>query len=201
MIGQRPDSLQAVLDKVFAAPAYHWVSRPEHFVWLRHAWAAVKAWFTTLGDAHPLELRVVVYVAAALMLAVVLHAGWRFFHDVRDTDQATGLSPGLARRHDEGWYRREADRLARSGQYAEAVQADFLALVMALDAQHALRFHPSKTPAEYARESQLAPGPRAEFGELVRRLYAYAFARVPCGPQEFADWRERSAAEHYAPAH
>lgn len=201
MTGQRPDSLHAVLDRVFAEPAYHWVSRPEHFVWLRHAWAAVKAWFFSLDDAHPAALRVVVYLIAAAMLAVVVHAAWRFFRDVRDAADAAPAGSPLARRHDEAWYRREADRLARSGRYAEAVQADFLALVLALDARHAVRFHPSKTPAEYARESQLPPSQRAEFGELVRRLYAYAFARVPCGPQEFADWQAHSAPERYAPAH
>jgi hypothetical protein len=72
------------------------------------------------------------------------------------------------------------------------MQADFLALVLALEAADLLRFHPAKTPAEYSRESRLAPSARVEFRELVRTLYGYAFARWPCGPGDFASWRTRA---------
>lgn len=198
---QHGDSLRAVLDRVFAAPAYQWVERPEHFAWLRRAWAAVKDWFASVDTAHPGAFQVVVYLFGALMLAVVLHAAWRFLTDVRASEMRSTPGREAATRRDEAWYRREADRLARAGRYPEAMQADFLALVLALDARHTLRFHASKTPAEYARESQLTPDARADFAELVRRLYAYAFARATCGPHEFAEWRDRSTPERYAPAH
>jgi hypothetical protein len=198
---QHPDSLRAILDSVFAAPAYHWVERPEQFTWLRHAWAAATHWLANLDTTHPVTFRIVVYLVGALMLAIVLHAGWRFSHEVQSAAPIGGSAGTGTTRRDEAWYRREADRLARAGHYPEAIQADFLALVLALDARQALRFHPSKTPAEYARESQLAPAAYDEFGELVRRLYAYAFARIPCGAEEFRAWRDRAAPERYAPAH
>lgn len=200
MNGQHPDSLRAVLDSVFAAPAYQWVQRPDPFAALKRARDAIWHWFANLHDSHPLGFRVVMYVLVLAMLAIVIHAAWAFFSTVRSAD--TSLAD--ARRgfipRDQVWYRREADRLAAAGRFTEAIQADFLALVLALDARSVLRFHPSKTPGEYARESRLAPGAREEFRDLVRRLYRYAFARSPCGPAEFADWRERAAPERYASA-
>jgi hypothetical protein len=99
------------------------------------------------------------------------------------------------------WYQQEAEELAAAGRYAEAIQADFLALVLALDARKLLRFHPSKTPAEYANESQLTPAAAAEFRELVRRVYGYAFARWPCDADAYARWRAEADPERYAAAH
>jgi hypothetical protein len=200
MTVQQPDSLRAILDSVFAGADYKWVERPDPLATLRHAWAAFKHWFSTLNDAHPLGLHVVLYVLLALVLALVLHAAWTFFTTVGSTDTSVADTPAGFVPRGQGWFRAEADRLAATGRFAEAIQLDFLALVLALDARRVVRFHPSKTPGEYARESQLAPAAREEFRELVRRLYRYAFARSPCGADEFADWRSRAAPERYAPA-
>jgi hypothetical protein len=124
-----------------------------------------------------------------------------FFRAVRSAGRGSEALPsGDAVRRGREWYRREADRLAAQGRYAEAIQSDFLALVLALDGLRLLKFHPSKTPAEYGMEARLAGGAREEFRELVRRLYGYAFARRPCGPAEFAEWRARAAPERYASA-
>jgi hypothetical protein len=200
MILQRPDSLRAVLDSVFADPAYRWVHRPAPLAGLALAWARLKDWYFRLSEANPLAYRIVLDLLLAATLAVVIHAAWTFLKGVRQSDTITSRDGASAVRHDEEWYRREADRLAAAGHFPEAVQADFLALVLALDARSALRFHPSKTPGEYARESRLAPAARDEFRDLVQRLYSFAFARSPCGPAEFADWRARATPERYAPA-
>jgi hypothetical protein len=201
MNAQQPDSLRAILDSVFAGADYKWVRRPDPLATLRHAWAAFTHWVSDLHDGHPLGFRVVGYVLVALMLALVLHAAWTFFTGVGSADASRAeATPGFVPRGP-AWYRHEADRLAATGRFAEAIQLDFLALVLALDARSVLHFHPSKTPGEYARESQLAPAEREEFREMVRRLYRYAFARSPCGPIEFADWRARAVPERYAPAH
>ena len=201
MMLQHPDSLRSVLDSVFAAPAYRWVERRDPLAGVIHAWLAIKEWFNNLQDTQPVLYHIVTYLLVAGVLALICHAAWRFLTEIRATDELDAPIGSSTGRRDEEWYRREADRLAHAGRFAEAVQADFLALVLALDARKALRFHPSKTPGEYARESEFTPGARAEFRELVRRLYAYAFARTPCGPIEFADWRERAAPERYAPSH
>jgi Domain of unknown function (DUF4129) len=200
MNGEYPDSLRAVLDSVFAAPAYRWVQRPDPFAALRHFRDAIWHWLETFHDAHPLGFRAVLYAMVAVMIAIVIHAGWTFIRSVRAADASPEASRARFIPRDQAWYRREADRLAAAGHFAEAIQADFLALVLALDARHVLRFHPSKTPGEYTREPGLAPGSREEFRDLVRRLYRYAFARSSCGPADFSDWRERATPERYAPA-
>ena len=200
MMLQHPDSLRSVLDSVFAAPAYHWVRRGEPLAFLRRAMQTIGAWLDRMQLTQPILYRIVIYLLLAGMLALVLHATWRFFTEVRSADTPDGIRDPRVVRRDEGWYRTEADRLARAGRFAEAIQADFLALVLVLDERKQLRFHPSKTPAEYARDTTLAPLAREDFRDLVRRLYAYAFARVPCGAADFFDWRQRAAPDRYAPA-
>jgi Domain of unknown function (DUF4129) len=200
MILQHPDSLRSALDSVFAAPAYHWVRRGEPLAGLRHAFQAIGEWLDRMQTTQPILYRLVIYLLLAGMLALLVHALWRFFTEVRSTGPTEQDRDQRVLRRDEAWYRTEADRLARAGRFAEAIQADFLALVLVLDDRHQLRFHPSKTPAEYARDSQLAPLAREEFRDLVRRLYSYAFARIPCDAADFSDWRQRAAPDRYAPA-
>lgn len=196
------DSLRAVLDSVFAAPAYQWIERqsPLAFFW---RWvAAVNQWLFDLREAHPDWYRVLVVAMVVVVVAVFLHAGWVFFRTVQAGRRsgAGALPQPAGDRRDQGWYRRQADRLAAEGRYAEAIQHDFLALVLALDGRSLLRFHPSKTPAEYGWEARLGPGALEEFRALIRAVYAFAFARRPCGPEEFAAWRARALPERYAPA-
>ena len=54
------------------------------------------------------------------------------------------------------WYYREADRAAAEGRINEALQLAFVGLALTLEAQGLLRYHPSKTPAECAREADLS---------------------------------------------
>jgi uncharacterized protein DUF4129 len=194
------DSLRAVLDSVFAGPDYRWVERPGPLAFLADWLAGLQRWLLAVRETHPLGFRLLLAALVILLVVILVHVGWILFHTVR----ASGpVGPGQgepALRRDRAWYRREADRLAAAGCYVEAMQADFLALVLALDAFELLRFHPGKTPAEYSRESRLAPGAREEFRELVHTLYGYAFARWPCGAGEFASWRARSEPERYARA-
>ncbi|HEY3933897.1 MAG TPA: hypothetical protein VGL65_04700 [Gemmatimonadales bacterium] len=197
--GPGPDSLRAVLDSVFAAPRYRWVTRPDAMASIRHYWALIRQWFTTLDEKHPLGYQAVVGTFLLILVVIVVRAVWLFVRTVQATPSAGTPIADPANRRDEGWYRREADRLAGRGQFAAAMQADFVALVLALDARRALHFHPSKTPGEYAREWSVA-STRDEFRELVGRLYGYAFARWPCGAQEYSEWRARTAPDRYAPA-
>jgi hypothetical protein len=192
--------LRAILDSVFAAPRYHWVTRPDPFAVIRHWWQMLTVWFNSLDDKHPLGYELLIAALVIMLLGIVAHSGWIFFRTIRRADNAAIPHVDHGIRRDQEWYRREADRLADQGHFAEAMQADFLALVLALDARQALRFHPSKTPAEYAQEWRIA-STRDEFRELVGRLYGYAFARWPCGPADFVEWRTRSMPDRYAPAH
>jgi len=197
------DSLRAVLDSVFTGRDYHWVVQPQSMSVLRRWLNGLQAWLAGLRDAHPVGFGVFEAALIVIVLAIFVHAGWVLVRAVRPGGPGSGgaLPSASTARRDQAWYRREADRLAAEGRFVEAVQADFLALVLALDAARLLRFHPSKTPAEYAAEARLERGAQVEFGELVQSLYGYAFARRPCGADEFMSWRSRAIPERYAAAH
>lgn len=195
------DSLRAVLDSVFSAPDYRWIERPESYAQLRRWIRMLQQWLFDLRESHPAAFRLLLAGMILLVIVIFVHAGWVFLQTVRAAgESAPGATAAPVLRRDQAWYRREADRLAGLGRYAEAMQYDFLALVLALDASSLVRFHPSKTPGEYSREARLAPAARDEFRALVRTLYGYVFARRPCGPREFAEWRTLAAPERYAPA-
>jgi hypothetical protein len=79
-----------------------------------------------------------------------------------------------------------AAELARAGRYTEALAHRFLAVVLELDRRKALRFHASKTPAEYIGEVRLDDSGRASFATLVAALYRHLFGAVPCDASEYA---------------
>ena len=196
-----PDSLRAVLDSVFAGPAYRWVERPEPAAQLRGWLNELEQWLASLRDHNPLGFKAFIAALIIVLIAILVHAGWVLVRTVRPRSQDTGPIQSPVIRRDRDWYRREAERLAGEGRYPEAMQADFLALVLALDAAQQVRFHPAKTPREYTRESRLDPGLRAELSGLVGALYEYVFARRPCGLAEYREWQARVAREAHAAAH
>ena len=198
---QQPDSLRAVLDSVFAGPQYRWVQRHDAFASLRFRWAEFLQWLQGLHDAHPVGYRLALFAAVALLTAILVRAGWVFLRAIGSKRGGTEFVAGPERSwRDEAWYRREADRLANQGRFADAIQADFIALLLALDARRVLQFDASRTPGEYVSDPRLAPDARRALRELVRSLYGYAFARWPCGPAEYAEWRGRATADRYAAA-
>jgi uncharacterized protein DUF4129 len=195
------DRLRSVIDSVFADRKYSWEQPLDPFGPVRRAWAWLVSWFQSLRAESPSTYWLLIGVLVAVLLAILGHAAWVAWRTVRR--DATIERRGGAHRHevrDAAWYAREAERLAAAGRFTEAIQADFLRLILQLDARRLVRFHPSRTPNEYAREPTLAPESRRELGELVRRLYAYVFARVPCGAEELRDWRARAVPDRYARA-
>ena len=193
------DSLRAVLDSVFAAPDYRWVERPEAWATLRRWLRLLQQWLFDLNDAHPAAFRGLMLGLLLLVVAMFAHAAWVFLQTLRAAHAPADPGPAIAAvRRDGNWFRHEADRLAAEARYAEAMQYDFLALVLALDALARVRFHPAKTPGEYLREARLDPEPLGRLRELVRALYGFVFARKPCGPAEYAEWRLMAAPERYA---
>ncbi len=195
------DSLRAVLDSVFAGPRYRWVESSDPLAFLGRWFAALRQWLGVLQDTHPVLFAALPWILGALLAAIFIHAAWGFIRTVRAGGGAPGGRPAApADTRTPAWYRHEADRLAASGLFVEAMQLDFLGLVLELDRRRALRFHPSKTPIEYAAEADLPADRRGEFRELVGTLYRHAFARLPCGASEFAEWRRRTVADRYAAA-
>ena len=198
-----PDSLRATLDSVFADPAYRWVERPPPLAFLARWWQALIAWLDGLQSLHPDFFFALMAGLIVVLVAIFVHAVWIMAITMRAARAPAegGRGPLPAAVRGSAWYRSAADRLALEGRYAEAIQSDFLALVLELDARQVVRYHPSKTPNEYSYEAGLSPEARGAFRDLVRLLYGYAFARRPCGPADFAAWRSLAAAERYAVAH
>jgi Domain of unknown function (DUF4129) len=195
------DRLRAVIDSVFARPAYNWQQPIDPFAPLRRLWLWLVRLFQTLRAENPSLYWIIVVAVLVILLAILAHAFFVTYQTVR-ADAGTEVTGDETRVEirDAAWYGREAARLANAGHYAEAIQADFLRLVLQLDARRIVHFHPSRTPGEYVRETGLSPESRRELATLVSRLYAYAFARVPCGAAELREWRDHASADRYARA-
>jgi hypothetical protein len=186
-----PDSLRAILDSVFADPAYRWVERPEPLAVVRRWFGGLLDWLGELRDHNPLGYRLVLGALVVVLVAILVHALWVLVRTIRPAiREPIPSGPDRSRRNRE-WYRTEAARLAGQGRYPEAMQADFLGLILAWDAAELVRFHPAKTPREYAREPGLAPDRRVALGELVGTLYGCVFARRPCGGETWSAWSTR----------
>lgn len=185
------DSLRRALDKVFAADRYHWVARRHPLQWLADLWFRFQRWIAHLNLAHP-DLSWAIAIAAAILLVILLtHIGYTLWTVYRVTgrpaDQPARGAAGVvlvdARSH-----RIRADALAREGRYAEALAHRYAALVCDLEDAKAVTIHPSKTPAEYAREARLDPVGRVTIADLVSRLYAHLFGAAPIDEQGYRDF-------------
>lgn len=202
MAVQQVDSLRTILDSVFQAPAYNWVPDRDPFALLRRGWAFFINWLHELAQASPLSFRLLIY---GTILAVVLILGrtlWVMFRTVHAPPGSQGTpGPAEAPIRDVAWYRAASARHVAAGRYAEAMEADFWQLLIALEQRSILTIQPSTTPAEYARSVRLDPTRAAAFQEMVRRLYGYLFARWPCGADEYAAWQMTVDPDRYAPAH
>src|ERR1044072_9102713 len=95
-------------------------------------------------------------------------------------------APGPPVIRDARAHRALADELAAQGRYAEALGHLFLAVVLELDKRKAVRFHASKTPAEYVGEARLAASAGSTLATLVAQLYRHLFGAVPCDADQFA---------------
>lgn len=197
------DSLRATIDSVLAQAAYQVSAPRDPWAPVRRLWNALLDWLEQLRTGNPLAYRVLVWVLIAMLAVIVAHALYVAARTIQ-AGSAAGpkerLQPISAPR-DAAWFDREARQLVVQGRYAEAMQADFLRLVLELDARDLARYHPSRTPAEYARDSRLTAEGRSELSALVRSLYAYAFARLPADAAAWESWKARTVADRYAAAH
>lgn len=197
------DSLRRLIDKVLADPAYNARVVTDPWAPVRRAWAALTEWVDRLRATNPTAYNLMVWALVAVLAAIVLHAFWVAARTMRagvaPQDRAAPEAAAPAR--DAGWYERESQRLALEGRYAEAMQADFLRLVLELDAREVTRFHPAKTPGEYLGDARLTPEGRERFRSLVHRLYLHAFARVGADRTHWEEWQGEARPDAYARAH
>ncbi len=191
------DSLRAVLDSVFAGPAYDWTPRIDPLQWLARGWNLLTGWLAAFRDGNPVLYQWFLLGLVALLVAIIIHAGWTLMQTIRPRGRpvdylATQPTPES---HDAAWYRRYADQYAAEGQYAAAVQAGWHALVLDLDARGLVRYRQAKTPGEYPFESALDPDDRDRLRHLVEELYRFVFGRERCTREEYLAWQSRATGE------
>jgi hypothetical protein len=171
---------------VFARPEYHWVERRQPLLWLRQLWYSFLDWVDNLASTHPVGFNILLAVLVIVLVVILVHVGyvvWRITRPTARTDKQ--IAHGSPPIQDAARHLALAEELARAGRFAEALGHRFLAVVLELDRAAALRFHASKTPAEYAGEVRLDDAGRASFVALVARLYRHLFGAVPCDEAEY----------------
>jgi hypothetical protein len=198
-----PERYRAVLDSVFATEPYQWAPQSAVLRLISEWWEWLNAWFAGLRVDNPLLFRVFLIAILLAWAGIFAHAAWLVWLTVRGAARAE-RSIGVAEageRHDAAWYSRAADRAAAEGRLAEALQLAFVALALTLESQGLLQYHPSKTPAECAREARLAGSDRDRLRGLVGSLYFHAFGGRSISPDDYRRWRENGSGPWHAPAH
>jgi len=198
------DSVRRALADVFARPEYIWVRRFNPGDWIREQALRLLDWIGRQQTAHPAAFKVVLAILIAVLAGLLLHMGYVVWRITRPTARTPPgpAQPGGVRLEDARAHRQRADELARAGRYAEALAHRFVALLLALEQQQALKVDPSKTPAEYVREARLDASGRASLADLVARLYGHVFGAVPCDANTYQAFGAAADAvfRHVAPA-
>jgi hypothetical protein len=176
-----------VVGEVFARPEYEWVERQRFISWLVRQWHNLGDWLNRLAEQHPLGFNIGLALVAVALVALVVHICYVIWRIVRPAARTGGASAAASAGVivDAAWHLARAEELARTGRYAEALAHRFLAVVLELDRRKALRFHASKTPAEYVGEARLTETGRASLASLVAQLYLHLFGAVPCDAREY----------------
>jgi hypothetical protein len=195
-----------VVAEVFAKPEYRWIEHRRVASWLVRAWTDIVAWLGRLETHHPVVFKVGLTLVVVLLIVLLVHIGyvlWRIVQPaVRSGRAAPVITGGVVM--DAAGHLRRAEELAAAGRYAEALGHRFLAVVLELDHRKALRFHASKTPAEYVGEARLSAEGRASLAALVAQLYRHLFGAVPCAADDYRAFRaaaqELAGGAHVVPA-
>jgi hypothetical protein len=193
-----------VIGQVFARPEFQWVERRRLASWVVRQWHNLLEWLNRLAAQHPIGFDIGLALVVVALIALLVHIAyvmWRIVRPTARTGRAHGGAGGGAGViADAAAHLTYAEELARAGRYAEALGHRFLALVLELDRRKALRFHASKTPAEYVGEARLTDRGRASLAQLVAQLYRHLFGAVPCDAGEyevFGDTAEELARGQY----
>ena len=169
---------------MFARPEYRWTERRHPLQWLVNAWNTLLEWAHRTAQHHPVMLLPLALVLLAL-LAHLYWTGWKIYRS--HIRPAGALRPaGTPLLADARAHLARADDLARAGRYAEALAHRFIAVVLELERVQALKFHPSKTPAEYVAEARLDEAGKGSLAGLVASLYRHLFGAQPVDAAEYA---------------
>jgi len=173
---------------------------------LAHLWQRLQDWLNHLSNTYPTGFNVVLVLLAVALVALLVHIGYVMWHIVRPAAR-TGTRASASTTTivmDARARLALAEELASAGRYAEALAHCFVAAVLELDKRKALRFHPSKTPAEYVAEARLDTKGRAALAGLVAQLYRHLFGAIPCDEYEYRSFgetaQELARGPHVVPA-
>ena len=169
-------------------------------------WHNLITWMNHLADVHPVGFNVVLSLLVVALVVILVHMGYVMVRIIRPSARG-GAKPAAAGPtviRDARAHRALADELAAQGRYAEALGHLFLAVVLELDKRKAVRFHASKTPAEYVGEARLDASARSTLATLVAQLYRHLFGAVPCDADQYAAFgaaaQELMRGQHVVPA-
>lgn len=179
------------MGEVFARPEFDWVERQRVVSWILRQWHTLTSWLDQVADRHPVGYAIglaLVVIALLLLLAHIGYVIWRIVRPGARTGTAALPTPGGVIM-DAAAHLERAEEFVRAGRYAEALAHRFLAVVLELDRRKALRFHTSKTPAEYVGEARLTDTGRASLAGLVAQLYRHLFGAVPCDASAYETFR------------
>lgn len=179
------------MGEVFARPEFDWVERQRVVSWILRQLHTLSSWLDQLADQHPVGYAIGLALVVITLLLLLAHIGyviWRIVRPGARTGTAALAAPGGVIM-DAAAHLERAEEFARAGRYAEALAHRFLAVVLELDRRKALRFHTSKTPAEYVGEARLTDTGRASLAGLVAQLYRHLFGAVPCDASAYATFR------------
>ena len=191
---------------VFSRTEFQWVERHRVLSWLIQQWNNFREWLNRLAEQHPVGYNIGLGLLSIVLVALVVHIGYVVWRIVRPGAR-TGMKAAASRPGNivnGAWHVARAEELARAGHYAEALAHRFLAAVLELDRIGALRFHASKTPAEYVSEARLDETGRASLAQMVAQLYRHLFGAVPCDEREYQSFgvaaQELATRRHVLPA-
>lgn len=191
---------------MFARPEFEWIERQRVVSWLARQWLNLIAWLNRLAEQYPVGFNIGLALIVVALVVLIVHIGyviWRIVQPAARTGKAaSAITGGVVM--DAAAHLELAEELARAGRYAEALAHRFLAVVLELDRRKALRFHVSKTPAEYVGEARLNDTGRASLAGLVAQLYRHLFGAIPCDATEYeafgAAAQELARGQHVVPA-
>jgi len=195
-----------VVGQVFARPEFRWVEQRRVLSWFARQWHRLVDWLSHTATAHPVGFKIGLWLIVIALIVLSVHIGYVLWRIVRPGARGGPQTPamGAGKVMDAPAHLAIANRLAGAGRYTEALGHRFLALVLELDRRKALRFHVSKTPAEYVGEARLSEQGKASLADLVGSLYRYLFAAVPCDADDYAAFgaaaQELTQGSYVAPA-
>lgn len=189
------DSIRAVLERVFATPEYDWELRRHPLQFLLDWYRGLLDWLDALASSHPVAYWVLIGLLAGILVAILAHFGYLVVRALRPrASSRAAQAVVLTGSRDAAWHLAEARRLAREGRCGEALAHRFIALLLELDEDGTIRYHPSKTPAEYVREVRLGAVASNDLQLLVTTLYGHLFGGAPCSELDVAAFDRRASA-------